>query len=312
MSSSPDLLRTALAPCTTYAFDLDDTLHSFRAASSAAATAVFEYIVASTNTENPTLLHQPGDKAAATTTIDVPRLRALYATILKAKTANAFADGATRTSDDYRKERFAALLHAAGLSLADPPSPSPPSAPSSSPSPNDATDELELESSPYLTALAATYKTALRASLALKPGAAPLLRALKARPGRRVVVVTEGPRDAQLWTLRELGLLKETGGFVDEVVTTGDVGRAKVEEGFWGEVLRRVGGGDRVLRAEEVAVVGDSWERDVVPAREAGCVVVWYCEGGGDGAGAGEGRDGVLRVDALDRLREAVETESGV
>ncbi|KAK0661712.1 hypothetical protein DIS24_g2440 [Lasiodiplodia hormozganensis] len=305
MSSSPDLLRTALAPCTTYAFDLDDTLHSFRAASSAAATAVFEHIVASTNTENPTLLHhQPGNNATTTTTtIDVPRLRALYTTILKAKTANAFADGATRTSDDYRKERFAALLRAAGLSLA-PPSSSPSPPPSVSDSPND-----ELESSPFLTALAATYKTALRASLALKPGAAPLLRALKAR-GRRVVV-TEGPRDAQLWTLRELGLLKETGGFVDEVVTTGDVGRAKVEEGFWGEVLRRIGGGgggdDRVLRAEEVAVVGDSWERDVVPAREAGCVVVWYCEGGD-----GEERDGVLRVDALDRLREAVETESGV
>lgn len=308
MSSSPDLLRTALAPCTTYAFDLDDTLHSFRAASSAAATAVFEHIVASTNTKDAALLHQPGNNTtAATTTIDVPRLRALYATILKAKTANAFADGATRTSDDYRKERFAALLRAAGLSLARPPPPSSPPASASPPSRND-----ELESSPYLATLAATYKTALRASLALKPGAAPLLRALKARR-RRVVVVTEGPRDAQLWTLRELGLLDETDGCVDEVVTTGDVGRAKVDEGFWGEVLRRVGGGagGRIVRAEEVAVVGDSWERDVVPAREAGCVVVWYCEGGGDGAAVGEGRDGVLRVDALDRLREAVEAESG-
>lgn len=252
-SSPPDLLRAAIAPCTLFAFDLDDTLHAFRAASSAAAAAVFAEIVR----------RNPG-------AVEAPALRARYADILKRSTANAFADG--RSSDEYRKERFAALLSASGLGGG-----------------GGGGDEGVLDE------LARVYKEALRGALTLKPGAKECLEAVKARDGRRAIVVTEGPRDAQEWTVRELGLE----GCVERVVTTGEVRRGKVEEGFWREVLGRVGEG---VRPQEVVMVGDSWDRDVEPARVAGCVVVWFCEGGWEG----EGREGVLRVDDLNRLREAV------
>lgn len=252
-SSPPDLLRAAIAPCTLFAFDLDDTLHAFRAASSAAAAAVFAEIVR----------RNPG-------AVEAPALRARYADILKRSTANAFADG--RSSDEYRKERFAALLSASGLGGG-----------------GGGGDEGVLDE------LARVYKEALRGALTLKPGAKECLEAVKARDGRRAIVVTEGPRDAQEWTVRELGLE----GCVERVVTTGEVRRGKVEEGFWREVLGRVGEG---VRPQEVVMVGDSWDRDVEPARVAGCVVVWFCEGGWEG----EGREGVLRVDDLNRLRGAV------
>lgn len=82
-------LRDILKQKTWFAFDLDDTLHEFRRASSAATTAVLENI----SEQYGTSLLELQDE---------------YARVLKEKTSGAFADG--RTSFDYRRERFASVL----------------------------------------------------------------------------------------------------------------------------------------------------------------------------------------------------------
>ncbi|KAA8648188.1 hypothetical protein EYZ11_000533 [Aspergillus tanneri] len=82
---------THLSTKTWYAFDLDDTLHEFRNASTTASTAVFQTI------------HQE-------TGVSIGALKTTYRDIL-ARTADvsAFTDG--KTSLEYRRDRFSRLLH---------------------------------------------------------------------------------------------------------------------------------------------------------------------------------------------------------
>lgn len=71
------------------------------------------------------------------------------------------------------------------------------------------------------------------------------------------MVVTEGPRDAQKWTVEQLGLAP----YVDVLVTSNEVGLAK-DAGLFGEVLERCG-----IRKE-----------DVVPAKAVGVLAVLFNE----------------------------------
>ncbi|OAA60177.1 Haloacid dehalogenase-like hydrolase [Cordyceps fumosorosea ARSEF 2679] len=82
-------LRTIFSEKTWIGFDLDDTLHEFRRASSKAIDCILTSISAQYGTP-------------------MSRLREQYSRILKAKTASAFSDG--RSSFDYRRERFTLLL----------------------------------------------------------------------------------------------------------------------------------------------------------------------------------------------------------
>ncbi|KAF9871391.1 had-superfamily subfamily variant 1 [Colletotrichum karsti] len=72
-----------------FGFDLDDTLHEFRRASSAATNQVIQSISQRHGTP-------------------VQSLKDEYSTILREKTSSAFADG--KTSIEYRRERFSTLL----------------------------------------------------------------------------------------------------------------------------------------------------------------------------------------------------------
>ncbi|CAI4212406.1 unnamed protein product [Parascedosporium putredinis] len=149
-------LRLIIAEKKWVGFDLDDTLHEFRRASSAAAGQVFDAI-------------------SQRHALSVPQLKAAYSEILREKTAGAFADG--KTSFDYRRIRFSALL--AHFSV----------------QPDDA----------FLETLLQLYESALTASLELKAGAVGLLSKIK-RSGRQVVIITEGPQDAQERTVEALGI----------------------------------------------------------------------------------------------------------
>ncbi|KAJ5702393.1 hypothetical protein N7488_009941 [Penicillium malachiteum] len=84
-------LKSTLLSKEWFGFDLDDTLHEFRKASSQASENVFEAI----HTEYG---------------INLDALRSRYANILRTSTANAFTDG--RSSTEYRRERFTQLLQA--------------------------------------------------------------------------------------------------------------------------------------------------------------------------------------------------------
>jgi len=82
-------LRAILSQKTWIGFDLDDTLHEFRRASSTATTKVLSAI-------------------SSRHDIPIPALKEEYSKILREKTANAFSDG--KTSFDYREGRFRSLL----------------------------------------------------------------------------------------------------------------------------------------------------------------------------------------------------------
>ncbi|KAK0385106.1 hypothetical protein NLU13_7584 [Sarocladium strictum] len=201
-------------------FDLDDTLHEFRRASSAATTAVLTTI----STQHGTSL---------------PALEGEYAKILKRRTAHAFCDG--RTSFDYRKERFSLLLEQFGLSY----------------------------SERNMTQLLEAYESILTSQLHTKPGAKELLATVK-RLGKNIIVITEGPQDAQQRTIEALGIQD----FIDVLVTTNQFQVAKTD-GLFLQVLKQL-----QISCNDMAYVGDSEERDMVPALASGIFAIHLAEGG--------------------------------
>lgn len=124
-------------------------------------------------------------------------LRDEYSKVLKEKTANAFSDG--KTSFDYRRERFSSLLSRLCLPQ----------------------DDI------FMTEILELYESSLIASLELKCGALELLSALKGM-GKKIVVVTEGPQDAQERTVRALGI----DGYIDFLTTTNHFHATKTENLF--------------------------------------------------------------------------------
>lgn len=96
--ASYDVSLTRLREARWYAFDLDDTLHSFRAASSAAVKAVLQIIQ---------------DLSGHA----MEELESEYKRILAQGTASAFVDG--KTSHQYREDRFRRLLRVRDIALDD-------------------------------------------------------------------------------------------------------------------------------------------------------------------------------------------------
>ncbi|KAF1988279.1 Haloacid dehalogenase-like hydrolase [Aulographum hederae CBS 113979] len=214
-----DRLRAILAEKSWFGFDLDDTLHEFRKASGVATSAVLEEISRKSG-------------------IALPQLKEEYAKVLKEKTANAFSDG--KTSFDYRKERFTAVLTHFSLP----------------------TDEH------FLTTLLQLYEETLTTSLELKSGALALLSTLKAH-GKIIIIMTEGPQDAQERTVAALGL----GPYVDFLATTNHFRVSKID-GLFAKVLKHLN-----ISPGDIAYVGDNELRDMKPAMAEGVFCVHFAEG---------------------------------
>ncbi|KAG9205119.1 hypothetical protein G6514_009582 [Epicoccum nigrum] len=227
-----------------YLFDLDDTLHSFRAASSTATKAVLNDMLKQTQ-------------------YTLEDLQTSYKTILAHSTAAAFVEG--KSSHHYRAERFQQLARLQSIPLG----------------------------SEKLQGLVDLYERVLMQSLELKPGVMELFAVLK-RYGKGIAIVTEGPQDAQERTVEALGLATR----IDYLATTNRFGVAKVD-GLFERVVEELGIG----AGEVVVVVGDSWERDVLPAAKAGAFCVHYGEGVLKGGEIAEG----WRVGRLEELRVLVE-----
>ena len=160
---------------------------------------------------------------------NIEELRATYSNILSQKTSSAFTEG--KSSDTYRKERFSILMKAHSASFTD-----------------DTLDQL-----------AAAYERSLESSLEAKPGAVSLLRYLKSIR-KKIAIVTEGPEDAQKWTLEKLGITD----YVDVLITSNRIGRTKVD-GLFELMLKQL-----EIDARDVVYVGDSVKRDLAPARAEG------------------------------------------
>ncbi|KAJ4139824.1 hypothetical protein NW768_001169 [Fusarium equiseti] len=163
------------------------------------------------------------NRIANASTIKLEDLQEQYGIILKQGTADAFTDG--KTSHDYRRARFSATLSHFGLS-------------------HDIVDEL-LED----------YERTLVENLTLKPGAKSLLKAIKSS-GRKIVVITEGPQDAQERAIRDLGIA----GYIDFLATTNSFNVSKTS-GLFPKVLDHL-----QILPDEIVYIGDSHQRDIEPA----------------------------------------------
>ncbi|KAJ5657733.1 uncharacterized protein N7484_001382 [Penicillium longicatenatum] len=228
-------LKSTLLSKAWFGFDLDDTLHEFRKASTQASQSVFEAIHFNEG-------------------ISIDILRSTYQDILRTTTANAFTDG--RTSVEYRRERLTRLLEVVDG------------------------NKVYSTSMSEIEPLLDIYQSSLRSHLALKPGVVDLFRVLRGLE-KNIIVITEGPADAQQWTVKELGLEP----YIDILVTTNEVGTSKVD-GLFGVVLGKYG-----IDAGDIVYFGDNAVRDVQAAGETGILAVLY----------DEGRNKVL--DNLDTLR---------
>lgn len=167
----------------------------------------------------------------------IPALKDEYSMVLKMKTANAFSDG--KTSFDYRRERFASVLTHFSL-------------------PQD--DQFIFE-------LLELYEANLMASLELKCGAIDLLSLIKDM-GKKIVVITEGPQDAQERAVRSLGI----DGFIDCLATTAHFGMAKTD-GLFPRVLEHL-----CITPGDLVYIGDNEERDMKPALAVGIFSIHLAE----------------------------------
>ncbi|KAF7545376.1 hypothetical protein G7046_g9578 [Stylonectria norvegica] len=211
-------LRGILSEKTWFGFDLDDTLHEFRRASSKATDVVLEAIS-----------KQYGTK--------MPALRDEYSMVLRRKTAGAFSDG--KTSFDYRRERFHVLLEHFSL-----------------------THDMQ-----FMTVLLETYEANLAASLELKCGALGLLSTIK-NMGKRIVIITEGPQDAQDRTVNALGI----SCYIDFLATTNHF-RVSKTDGLFSKVLEHLG-----ISSSDIAYIGDNEQRDIKPATAEGIFSIHFAE----------------------------------
>lgn len=165
-------------------------------------------------------------------------LKDQYSRVLKEKTANAFSsDG--KTSFDYRGERFASVL--AHFSL-----------------PQDDN---------YMATLLGLYEATLMASLVLKCGALGLLSAIK-NIGKKIVIVTEGPQDAEERTVQGLGIR----GYIDFHATTNHF-RVTKTSGLFSKILEHLG-----ISPGDMAYVGDNEERDMKPVMAEGIFSIHLAE----------------------------------
>lgn len=112
---------------------------------------------------------------------------------------------------------------------------------------------------------AARYRSTYQVSRRPVPGAVPLLEQLS---GRAVVgIVSNNLTEEQQDKLRCTGIDR----LIDFLVTSEDAGAIKPDPAIFQEALSRAG-----CRAGEAVMVGDSWESDVLGARNAGIRPVWF------------------------------------
>jgi FMN phosphatase YigB (HAD superfamily) len=163
----------------------------------------------------------------------LPELKSMYDQILKDKTKAAFTDG--KTSFDYRRERFTTLLAHFSIQY----------------------DEK------HMAGLLDLYEDTLTTSLELKSDATALLSGLRGR-GKRIVIITEGPQDAQERTVQALGLEP----YIDFLATTNRFGCAKTT-GLFASVMDHL-----EIEADDIVFIGDSWQRDMEPTMAEGILSI--------------------------------------
>jgi HAD superfamily hydrolase (TIGR01549 family) len=147
----------------------------------------------------------------------------------------------------------------------------------------------EFPSVDLLDRAAREYGIAYRKVQRAVPGSIPLLKALrKNRKIANIAVLTNHLRKIQVAKLESCGLTE----LIDFMVTSEDVGHLKPAAEIFQAALNQAGVGPT-----DAVMVGDSWEGDVVGAKEAGLRAVWF------NPRAEEPRSGSLDVGRVAELR---------
>ncbi|HZT65402.1 MAG TPA: HAD family hydrolase [Acidimicrobiales bacterium] len=128
--------------------------------------------------------------------------------------------------------------------------------------------DLGLDDPGFVSAMADAYEKAQRGGHPLVDGAADTVRNTAA--GYRLGLLTNGPADIQRIKLGRTGLA----GCFDAVAISGQTGLAKPAAGAFEVVLDSLR-----VSADEVVMVGDSWERDIRGALQIGITPVWVSGG---------------------------------
>jgi len=159
---------------------------------------------------------------------DLDLLNSRYAVILREAQSRSFAEG--KPSRVLRGERFGRLMA-----------------------------EFSILPHRHLDIVLDIYDAALARHLQLKDGAMEALRELK-QAGFSIMVVSEGPHDAQETTLARLGLAP----YVDLLITSGQEKRSK-RDGLLKIALAKAG-----CSPQSCVFIGDNMECDILPALALG------------------------------------------
>jgi len=116
--------------------------------------------------------------------------------------------------------------------------------------------------------LSRTYVASQRAGHPLAPGARLLVE--RARAVGPIALVTNGPPDVQRLKLSQTAMAE----MFDAVVISGELGLGKPDPEVFHHATRSLG-----VAHDRAVMVGDSWERDIEGALEAGLRAVWLSHG---------------------------------
>jgi putative hydrolase of the HAD superfamily len=168
------------------------------------------------------------DKIDNTYGIEVGDLQKVYGEIMEQVEKQAFSDG--KKSYEYRKERFAKLLK-----------------------------HFSIENEGFVTELVELYGDIFESNLSIEGVTLDTLQSLSC--DYKIFLITEGPLDAQLRTIKILDIEK----FFQGIFTSGESGKIK-ETGELFDLARN----KLNLQKNEVVIIGDSLARDIKGANIAG------------------------------------------
>jgi putative hydrolase of the HAD superfamily len=164
--------------------------------------------------------------------IAIETLRERYH-LIGSEFATAFTDG--RLSKEYRLERMNELLRRSELDF------------------------------PIADDLVQVYATSLENALLLQDSALELMKTLKTN-GYTIAVISEGPHDAQEWTLQKLQLFP-----LIDVLMTSNREHISKKDGLFEIFMDRY-----QIERDRVVLVGDSVENDIIPASKAGLKAIHF------------------------------------
>jgi putative hydrolase of the HAD superfamily len=109
------------------------------------------------------------------------------------------------------------------------------------------------------------YSSAYRTNQRAVPGALELLNKLKEKV--KIGIVTNNLLKEQLGKIKIIGITS----FIDEIVVSEEAGYIKPSPEIFQIALYKLG-----CKADECVMIGDSWETDIVGARNAGIRAIWF------------------------------------